>query len=142
MFHSTSHQMMRELDTGSAYRVQLKTSAGHDIDSLLKNYAHQNAVHTLEEERVAERKKQLDAYGEKIFVVQAANAEHDKALKEHKDLKAAVVDKKREAENAKTILDSHISELKKLTPTANGVQNALHPRSTPYFSSTPGRTRT
>ena len=142
MFHSTSHQMMREPDTGSAYRVQFKTSGGHNIDSFIQNYAHENAFHTLEEKKVAERKKELDAYGEKLGIVQAANAEHDKALKEHEDLKAAVVGKKREAENAKTILDSHISELKKLTPTANGVQNALHPRSTPYFSRTPGSTRT
>lgn len=132
MFHSTSHQMMRELDTGSAYRVQFKTSGGHNIKSLVENYQHQNAVHALEEERVAERKKQLDAYGEKIFVVEAANAEHDKALKEHDDLIKAATDKKREAENAKTVLDKHVNELKKITPTVHGFQNARLPRSTPY----------
>jgi hypothetical protein len=139
MFHSTSHQMMRELDTGSAYRVQFKTSGGHNIDSLVKNYAHQNAVHTLEEERVTERRKELDAYGEKIAVIQAANAEHDNAVKEHQELEQTIIKKKGAADDAKKILDKHVSELQNHRPTANGVQNPLHPRSAPYFSTTPGR---
>ena len=140
MFHSTSHQMMRELDTGSAYRVQFKTSAGHNIKSLVENYQRQNAVHTIEEERVAKRKKELGAYGEKIAVIQVANADHDKAIREHQELEKTIIEKKRAAEDAKNTLDNHIIELEKFNPTANGVQNRFDRVPAPYGRN-PGKTR-
>ena len=132
--------MMRELDTGSAYRVQFKTSGGHNIERIIEKYQRQNAVHTIEEEMVAKRKKELVAYGEKIAVIQVANADHDRAIREHQELEQTIIKKKRAADDAKKILDQHVRELQDNTPTANGVQNRLDRKPAPY-GTTPGKTR-
>jgi hypothetical protein len=64
MFHSTSHQMMRELDTGSAYRVQFKTSANHhtlsDMDELVQNHEQEQKAHDAVVQQAASRQKQLN----------------------------------------------------------------------------------
>ncbi len=123
MFHSTSHQMMRELDTGSAYRVQFKTSGGYNMDNLDNNYARESAAHALEEKSLEIRKRQLDDYKNMIDNVKEAHVAHEKAEAAHKELIQAATQQKRTAEDTKKSLDNHLKELENHTSTANNVTN-------------------
>lgn len=71
MFHSTSHQMMRELDTGSAYRVQFTTSANHhtlsDLDELVQNHEQEQKAHDAVVQQAAERQNQLNAQLQMLY---------------------------------------------------------------------------
>jgi septal ring factor EnvC (AmiA/AmiB activator) len=70
MFHSTPHQMMRELDTGSAYRVQFKTSANHclsDMDELVQNHEQELKAHDAVVKQAAERQNQLNAQLQMLY---------------------------------------------------------------------------
>jgi hypothetical protein len=71
MFHSTSHQTMRELDTGSAYRVQFKTSAHHhtlsDMHELVQNHEQELKAHAAVMKQAAERQTQLNAQLQMLY---------------------------------------------------------------------------
>ena len=131
MFPSTSHQMMRKLDTGSVYRVQFKTSVGYNMAKLDNSYNHELEAHALEQKKLELHKQQLDDYKKQMDVVKEAHDEHAKVEGEHTDLIKAAIDKKRAAEDAKKLLDNNLKKLENLTLTENHVKN---PRN--YSSST------
>jgi hypothetical protein len=133
MFHSTSHQMMRELDTESPYRVQFKTSAGYDMAKLDNELAHENAANLIEIHKVElatkkahERAVQSQAHKDQIEIVKEAHATHTAAIQEHRELEETVIQKKRAAREAKKILDDHLSQLENLKSTANRVEKSSH----------------
>ena len=63
--------MMRELDTGSAYRVQFKTSADHhtlgDLDELVQNHEQELKAHGAAVQQAAERQNQLNAQLQMLY---------------------------------------------------------------------------
>jgi septal ring factor EnvC (AmiA/AmiB activator) len=99
MFHSTPHQMMRELDTGSAYRVQFKTSANHclsDMDELVQNHEQELKAHDAVVKQAAERQNQLNAQLQMLYdtrmvtrvtasQMEDLQREHEAEQKEHDD---------------------------------------------------------
>jgi len=62
---------MRELDTGSAYRVQFKTSANHhtlgDLDELVQNHEQELKAHGAAVQQAAERQNQLNAQLQMLY---------------------------------------------------------------------------
>jgi hypothetical protein len=141
MFHSTSHQMMRKLDTSSPYRVQLKTSAGgYDMTKIEKNFTHEIAAGDIEQKkfeahkeimaqkselknkRMEERIRQLQAHKQHVEIVKEDHGNHIAAEEEHKESTAAATEKKRSAEDAKRVLDDHLRKLANFKQTANDVQ--------------------
>ena len=63
--------MMRELDTGSAYRVQFKTSAHHhtlsDMHELVQNHEQELKAHAAVMKQAAERQTQLNAQLQMLY---------------------------------------------------------------------------
>jgi hypothetical protein len=141
MFHSTSHQMMRELDTASPYRVQLNTSGiGYNMDRLSQNYDDEMKAHELEKQKLTDetrqaveshalkikkaedREKQLHAYEQQMALVKEAHEGHTAAEASHQESITAVTEKKKEAELAKQELHKQLKRLQDFKKTANDVQ--------------------
>jgi hypothetical protein len=139
MFHSTSHQMMRELDTASPYRVQLKTATGYNMDKLTQNYDDEMRAHELEKQKLTDETrqaiashalklkkaedhgKQLLAYEQQMALVKGAHEEHTAAEASHQESITAVTEKKKEAELAKQELHKQLKRLQNFKKTANNV---------------------
>jgi hypothetical protein len=121
MFHSTSQKMMRELDTGSAYRVQFKTSAHHhtlsDMHELVQNHEQELKAHAAVMKQAAERQTQLNAQLQMLYDtrmvtrVTESEAEFEQLLQQHKNDEIKHSAKLKKAQERQVALDAYGNHL-------------------------------
>ena len=111
---------MRELDTGSAYRVQFKTSAHHhtlsDMHELVQNHEQELKAHAAVMKQAAERQTQLNAQLQMLYdtrmVTRVTSSQMDDLLLEHEAEQQRHDEKIARAKTHKENLDAYGHQLK------------------------------